>query len=80
MINKESLYIFHIFLFNFSFRGTISQVLVWPRVLEYYEVREIAEYCACPRDYSVVATMDRVELHGLAGYRVDPECLAACEI
>jgi len=49
--------------------------MVWPRVLSDDEVEGVALHCKCPVDYSVALTMDRVELHGEAGYRVDSECV-----
>jgi len=49
--------------------------MVWPRVLVDDEINGVARHCKCPVDYSVAMTMNRVELLGRAGYRVDAKCM-----
>ena len=58
-----------------SFKGNISNFVVWPRVLSDDEIEGIARHCKCPLDYSVAMTIDRVELDGDARNRVEPECM-----
>lgn len=48
--------------------------MMWPRVLSNQEIRNIAEQCICPQDYSLAMTMDRSELNGEAYYTNPDSC------
>ena len=53
---------------------SITNFMIWPRLLEVEEIKVMSTRCICPQDYSVAMTMDRSELHGEAYYSVSDEC------
>uniref|UniRef100_F6Z4Q2 Neuronal pentraxin-2 n=2 Tax=Ciona intestinalis TaxID=7719 RepID=F6Z4Q2_CIOIN len=54
-----------------AFSGQISSPIIWPRVLTASEISDVTHRCICPRDYAITMTLDKVELHGTAGYRME---------
>ena len=54
--------------------GSISNLMIWPRVLSSSEIHNIAHNCICPRDYSVTLTPDKVEMVGNVDYVFAGKC------
>ena len=69
--NQSSLLNFCLQLFS----GIISNVIIWSRVLSGAEIKRIATKCECPSNHTLALTVGQFELHGLAEYQADQNCL-----
>ncbi|XP_076810503.1 neuronal pentraxin-1-like [Clavelina lepadiformis] len=57
-----------------AFSGNITNPMIWPRLLTASEISGIVRHCVCPKDYAIVMTLDRVELHGNVEYFIPDVC------
>jgi len=60
--------------FRYSYKGEISNFIIWPRTLSAMEIRGVATSCSHPKDYILRPQLTNIQWSGNVKVSLDDEC------